>query len=122
VILQPWFSLLVFFVGLSLLKGEAIVKWLQEDEPQHKAWIPPQLPLPEAPRPNPQSQAESKSTKPEPKPKPKPEQVEQAVQALRSLGFKASTARQAVEAVYQPGEEVSTEELIKRALRGPEDR
>jgi Holliday junction resolvasome RuvABC DNA-binding subunit len=38
------------------------------------------------------------------------------------LGFKASTARQAVEAVYQPGEEVSTEELIKRALRGPEDR
>ena len=39
-----------------------------------------------------------------------------AIQALRSLGFTATEARRAVERAQAPGEDISTEELIKRAL------
>lgn len=39
-----------------------------------------------------------------------------AIQALRSLGFTATEARRAVERAQAQGEDISTEELIKRAL------
>jgi Holliday junction DNA helicase RuvA len=41
---------------------------------------------------------------------------ELAFQALRSLGFTATEARRAVERAQAQGEELSTEEVIKRAL------